>query len=111
MGDGQPVGLPVAARVEGPVRILFVCRGNICRSPAAAALAVARSAGAVAATSAGTRAVVGRRVHPYTLTALAARGIDASRHVARDITAAYIADADLVLTMTLAQRSEVVRLH
>src|SRR5512143_2652933 len=44
-----------------PVRVLFLCTGNSARSPMAAALAVARSGGAIEAVSAGSHP---RPLHP-----------------------------------------------
>jgi ArsR family transcriptional regulator, arsenate/arsenite/antimonite-responsive transcriptional repressor / arsenate reductase (thioredoxin) len=56
-------------------RVLFLCTGNSSRSQIAEALLRQRSAGAVAAFSAGSRP---KPIHPAAVATLAARGIDLS---------------------------------
>ena len=92
------------------MRLLFVCTGNICRSPAAAIVArsVLRADRFFSVTSAGTAAVAGSGVHPSTAEALQRRGLDPSGHVAQELTKSLIDEADVVLTMSLRQRSLVV---
>jgi protein-tyrosine phosphatase len=99
------------------VRILFVCTGNVCRSPVAERLAVtwarkslARSpeADAVQIDSAGLSAVAGRPMDPDTAAALVELGGDAAGFRSREFTAELAADADLVLTMTRDQRRTVL---
>ena len=89
--------------------ILVVCTGNICRSPMAAGLLQQRLAaeglaGQYQVQSAGTWAVVGRPAAAYAQQVMAGRGIDISAHRARDIDAAMVAEADLILVMTEAHR-------
>jgi protein-tyrosine phosphatase len=98
--------------VGGAFHVLFVCTANVCRSPAAALLA-ATAPGVpdwLVVESAGTRALNGEGVHPATAAALNARGLDGGGHIARDVTRPMVEAADLVLTMTRAQRGDVVRL-
>ncbi|MEV7328964.1 metalloregulator ArsR/SmtB family transcription factor [Micromonospora sp. NPDC093244] len=54
-------------------RVLFLCTGNSSRSQMAEALLRERTAGAVAAYSAGSRP---KPIHPHAITTMAARGID-----------------------------------
>lgn len=89
-------------------RILVVCTGNICRSPAAELILDRLLPAAEAAVeSAGTRAMTGRGVAAPMLELLAERGIDGSRHHARQVTRGMLESADLILTATRGHRSEV----
>ena len=89
------------------MHILFVCTGNICRSPTAERLA---AAGGVTASSAGTRAVIGHPVHPEAARVLRHLGGDPSGFAARQLTAKIAGAADLVVTMTRAHRDAVLEL-
>ncbi|WP_420369710.1 low molecular weight phosphatase family protein [Curtobacterium sp. L1-20] len=95
-------------------RILFVCEGNICRSPYAAAAFSERwetLAGArpTVVSSAGTRAVVGAPAHELLAGHLQEPSL-LDAHVARQLTAAIVRGQDLVLTMERAQRGAVLDL-
>lgn len=100
-----------------PFRILFVCTGNICRSPAAerllqAALQPPQPGDAeILVASAGTHALIGYPIDPATASALVDRRIDAQRHEARTLTVANVAEADLVLGATRAHRAAAVSLY
>jgi protein-tyrosine phosphatase len=96
--------------------VLFVCTGNICRSPLAERVTrayVAAVLGADAAClrleSAGTRAVVGSGVHPRSATVLTALGGDHGGFVSRQLTDGMAIDADLTLALTRAHRHEVLK--
>jgi low molecular weight protein-tyrosine phosphatase len=95
-----------------PFRILFVCTGNMCRSPLAERLARARLLGrgavAVEVMSAGTHAVVGAPVHSDTADVLLRLGGDPAGFTARQLTEEIIGSADLILTATAAHREFVV---
>lgn len=81
-------------------RILFVCVGNVCRSPTAEYLFRKRLPDAgIAVASAGLGALVGQGMDKTALAVLADRGIDGSAHVARQVNAAMLRAADLVLAM------------
>jgi protein-tyrosine phosphatase len=105
-------------RVETTFRVLFVCTGNICRSPVAEIVTRhlligglgGRAASAFRVSSAGVQAVVGAPVHPYMLTELAPLGLDreAERFVARQFVPEFIESADLVLGAEPRHRSTVV---
>jgi protein-tyrosine phosphatase len=93
------------------MRILFVCTGNICRSPLAERLAAtwaeeALGAGAAGLhlRSAGTDALDGKPMEKRSAAALAKLGGDPAGFLARKISPAMADDADLVLTMTRRQR-------
>jgi protein-tyrosine phosphatase len=96
------------------VHVLFVCTGNICRSPTAERLATASNARlqipGFTASSAGVRAVVGDPIHPQAVSVLHSLGADSSAFAARQITPKIASSADLVLTMTKAHRDAVLEL-
>lgn len=90
--------------------VLFVCTGNICRSPMAERLFAAQlpSGLPVVAASAGTRALVGHGMDTPSLIALRELGGDSSGHVARLFTSALAESSDLILTAESAHRARVV---
>jgi protein-tyrosine phosphatase len=91
-------------------RVLFVCTGNVCRSPAAELLFARAAVGPdIASASAGTTGLTGRGVDKPTAYALGELGIDSSRHVAQRLTAGLTNAADLILTATTEHRSAVVQ--
>ncbi len=100
-----------------PFCILLVSTGDVCRAPAARLLlsdALARrpgTAGRFALASAGTRAPQGCDLHPLTAAALSERGLDPGGHQARELTAALVAEADLVLVAERQHRLAVAQLH
>lgn len=89
---------------QAPIRVLFVCLGNICRSPMAEGVfrhlvEQAGLSGRIVADSAGTGAWhVGERPHHGTRRVLRQRGIDYS-HVARVIGPEDIARFDYLVAM------------
>jgi protein-tyrosine-phosphatase/predicted ATP-grasp superfamily ATP-dependent carboligase len=89
--------------------VLFVCRGNICRSPFAERVAEARYGGAKRIRSAGLMALAAR---PSPLVArIVARehGVDLERHRSAVVTAEMLAEADVVLVFDDANRRELLR--
>lgn len=99
-----------------PGRILTVCTGNICRSPfleraLQAELDRSWGAGEVEVTSGGTGALAGHPMEEQARVLLEAQGYAADGFLARDLTTAMVADADLVLTATRAHRGKVMALH
>jgi protein-tyrosine-phosphatase len=70
---------------QGTKRLLFVCYGNICRSPMAEGLARRRLGPAVEVASAGIGATGGPAAEEAVLVMKAVYGVDLSRHVARPV--------------------------
>lgn len=92
-------------------RVLFVCMGNICRSPLAAAALRARLGGetawAIDVDSAGTHAYhVGEPADPRAFQAGARRGYDLAVHRARQVGREDFARFDYVLAMDRANLGE-----
>ncbi|MCE8035052.1 MAG: low molecular weight phosphotyrosine protein phosphatase [Halomonas sp.] len=86
--------------------ILVVCRGNICRSPVAAAM-LQRQLPRCRVSSAGLAALTDRGVEPSARALAEAEGLDVSRHAARQLEAQHLMEADLVLVMSEEQRREI----
>lgn len=85
--------------------ILFVCTGNLCRSPMADGLLSQRldQEGLdrrYQVSSAGVWAVHGRPASENSVAVMAERGIDISGHIAHTLSAEDMAEADLVLVMS-----------
>ena len=84
-------------------KMLFVCTGNICRSPFAHYLAehLAKEAGIpVSIESAGTMGEVGLDMEPGAVKALAARGLKGLSHSARQLDEGMMSRADVVYALT-----------
>jgi protein-tyrosine phosphatase len=88
-----------------PIRVLFVCMGNICRSPTAEGVFRAQVARAglserILTDSAGTHGYhIGAPPDPRSVKAAAARGVDISDLRARMVRAEDVARFDYVLAM------------
>jgi len=90
------------------LRVLVVCTGNICRSPAAERWLAALSDGSVSVASAGVAALVGADIDPAMAALMSAAGLRVDGFAARQLTPPMIRHADLVLTMTASHRRWVV---
>lgn len=98
----------------GTLHLLFVCTGNICRSPMAERLALVfaaeRGIRDLTAESAGTRAVISHPMHHEAANVLSALGGQPADFSARQLTPRLVANSDLILTMMRAHRHSVLEL-
>ncbi|HEY2115642.1 MAG TPA: ATP-grasp domain-containing protein [Candidatus Angelobacter sp.] len=86
------------AATGGPHKIVFLCYGNICRSPLAAALAEQRLSG-VNIESAGFHQQEGRSSPEKIQRIGSSFGVDLSGHRSKSVTPELLANADLVIAM------------
>ncbi|GGO79106.1 adenylyl-sulfate kinase [Nocardioides deserti] len=98
---------PVAKPAEQPLKVLFVCTANICRSPFMEVVArkLAGPDASVTFASAGTH---GFRDHPMDEVmggTLAGRGAEVGDFASRAVTRQMVDEADLVLTAEAAHRT------
>jgi protein-tyrosine-phosphatase len=95
--------------------VLFVCTGNMCRSPLAAALmqreAEARGLADLTVSSAGTGAWDGAPASEGAYLIALEHGLDLSAHRARLVSRDLLQEADLVLTMARHHRARVQELE
>jgi protein-tyrosine phosphatase len=105
--------------MTGRLHILFVCTGNICRSPMAQAMLLQGLREGLdpvdgsewfSVESAGTYGLVGEPMQPDAMRVLDEMGVTAEAFAARELAAEHVADADLVLALTRQHRAAVVTL-
>jgi protein-tyrosine phosphatase len=89
------------------LKVLFVCDGNICRSPLAAEYlrhrAVRAGISHLVVESAGLLGIVGATAAPFSIEVGREAGLDLTRHRSRGVAVADMRTSDFVLAMTLRQ--------
>lgn len=83
--------------------ILVLCIGNICRSPMAEGM-LRYALPDRHIYSAGLGALIGNPADPFSVQLMAEQGIDIREHRAQQISAALVAQAELVLVMDSEQK-------
>ena len=97
-------------------RILFVCHGNICRSPMAEFVmkALVRRKGLAEdfaiASAATSREELGNGVYPPARRKLAEHGVSCAGHAARQMTRRDYSDHDMILGMDRANLRNILRI-
>ena len=91
-------------------KILIVCIGNICRSPMAEALLINRLKDInpdILVSSAGLAALVDQPASLLAQELMLQRGLDISAHRARQASQQFFFAADLILTMSSRQQTQI----
>src|SRR5688572_31945436 len=93
--------------------VLFVCTGNVCRSPMAEGLFkhAVRGRGSYRVISAGVGAVDGQPASDHAVHALQEIGIDISNHRSRHLTAELVSQADYIFGMTHSHVDAIMLLY
>ena len=105
-------GVNATGVLRGASSFLFVCFGNLMRSPMAEALmrrAVeeARLRG-IRVRSAGLHAIAGNEAHPWALAAAREMGISLESHRAQPVTRELVNDADVIFAMDYQNKAELL---
>ena len=90
--------------------ILFVCTGNVCRSPMAACLfsRLEDLPGGCHPESAGVAAIEGLRASVPAVSVMKSRGLDLRAHRSQPVTARLVDRAYMILTMTRGHKRAIV---
>ncbi|MEX5213773.1 MAG: hypothetical protein NW703_06370 [Nitrospiraceae bacterium] len=104
-----------AGRMNNPIRsVLFLCKGNICRSPFAAEyfrLNAEKRGVSMEVRSAGLETTPGKPAHQYARLVAKQQGVSLEAHVTSLLGARWIEDADIIIVMELAQKDRVASLY
>jgi protein-tyrosine phosphatase len=114
--DSVGVHSPNMEKIQPGARsFLFVCFGNIMRSPMAEAMfrksVVDANLPNVLACSAGLHAVPGNEAHPRAMTASQEIGLPLTQHRAQLLTPGLVSQADAIFVMDFQNKAEVLALY
>ena len=91
------------------MHIMFVCTGNVCRSPMGELLMRRYLSGtSITVSSAGTHALVGHPIDPSSGRLMDSVGIDSGEFRSRQLTRELAENADLILCFEEEQRNNIV---
>jgi len=92
------------------MNVLFVCTGNTCRSPMAAALFAARMGEAGLSATVGSAGTLfdGRPATDHGVACMARRGLDTSGHRSRKINPGLVKEPDLVIGLARSHVRDIV---
>ncbi|MFT3945115.1 MAG: hypothetical protein QM705_15010 [Ancrocorticia sp.] len=107
--DNPDVNNANTAASPAETNVLFVCTGNICRSPVGELVLNSLALPGVHARSAGTSALVGEEIDPSMRQMLEQDGIPAQHFRARQLSAAIIQHSDIIVTAAGEHRGVVLR--
>ena len=94
--------------------VLFVCKGNICRSPLAAVYfrsLVERGRGGVTVLSAGLDTTPGKPAHPHSKVIATHGRLSLEAHSTTQIHEKLVEQSDLIVVMELRQKDRIYRLY
>jgi len=93
-------------------RLIFVCSGNICRSPMAEGIAkkqLSEASVSAQVISMGTLGLFGRSASENAVLVCAEHGIDIARHRSQGVSLGILGHADLVVVMEAAHRDFILQ--
>ena len=101
--------------LPGRIRLLlFVCKGNICRSPLAAAYVEAKlreQGHQISVRSAGLETTAGKEAHPLAGTVAQQYGLSLQAHATTPLTEDLVHQASLILVMERSHRCTIIQTY
>jgi protein-tyrosine phosphatase len=95
-------------------RVLFVCKGNVCRSPLASVYLAAKLEGIgvrISVQSAGLDTTPGKPAHHLARTTAQRHGLSLEKHATTLVTSALVDQADVIIVMEYQQQYQLVSRH
>lgn len=95
-------------------QVLFVCKGNVCRSPLAAKYFEGRAIdrkNKIKVSSAGLETTPGKEAHPLAIAVAEKYGLSLGEHSTTLLSRDHVDQSDLILVMEFAHRSRLIRFY